>query len=161
MAGHPHLYGFRALWPLLVVVPIGCVRSHEPPVAPAPPAPAVSSGGGPSSSEGAAAGITSARGPGAPAAPATDPQALYRGCHDRVEGPEQDGECATDADCVRAGCSREVCLPRKEAEGLMTTCEILPCFSVLDTCGCHAGRCTWTVSADAGRPGRMHHLPIE
>ena len=63
----------------------------------------------------------------------------------RVEGPEAAGECDADADCGRTGCGSEVCTTTAEAENVMTTCEDRACFAVLDTCGCHDGRCTWTV----------------
>lgn len=70
-------------------------------------------------------------------------------CTQRVEGREQDGECVTDADCARAGCSQEVCVPAKAAGEVVTTCEILPCFATLDSCGCHEGRCSWTYKEPA------------
>jgi eight-cysteine-cluster-containing protein len=73
------------------------------------------------------------------------PQLLYDQCHDRLEGPEVDGECAVDADCGTAGCSQEVCVPAAKTGDIITTCEILPCFSAKDACGCHEGRCTWSL----------------
>ncbi len=73
------------------------------------------------------------------------PQMLYDQCKDRLEGPEEDGECSTDADCGTAGCSQEVCVAAAKKSEIMTTCEILPCFAAKDTCGCHEGRCTWTL----------------
>jgi eight-cysteine-cluster-containing protein len=73
------------------------------------------------------------------------PQMLYDQCHDRLEGAEQDGECSTDADCGTSGCSQEVCVPVAERGNVMTTCEILPCFGAVEACGCHEGRCTWSV----------------
>jgi eight-cysteine-cluster-containing protein len=87
-----------------------------------------------------------------PTAPETTPAALYAECASRVEGPEADGECSTDADCTRAGCGSEVCATTAAAADLMTTCEDRPCFAVLDTCGCHDGRCTWTLRAPASPP---------
>ncbi len=74
-----------------------------------------------------------------------DPAALYAECRDRVEGREKDGECSTDADCAPAGCSGEVCVTKTLAPEVMTTCEQRPCFTVLDTCGCVEGRCSWSV----------------
>ena len=74
-----------------------------------------------------------------------DPADLYATCKDRVEGPSAAGECTTDADCVTAGCSGEVCAAKASAEGLMTTCEIRPCFAALDTCGCVEGVCSWAL----------------
>jgi eight-cysteine-cluster-containing protein len=80
---------------------------------------------------------------------------LYAGCRDRVEGPTIPKECAADADCVTTGCSGEVCVARATAPTVMTTCEILPCFSVLDACACQEGACVWTLK-DAAQPrGRM------
>ena len=82
--------------------------------------------------------------------PSTDPEPgeparIYASCRDRVEGPEVDGECTTDADCGAVGCSGEVCVPTAIAEEMFTTCDRRPCFDILDACGCHDGRCTWTV----------------
>ncbi len=76
------------------------------------------------------------------------PQMLYDQCRDRLEGPEVDGECSADADCDRAGCSGEVCVPVSKKAEIMTTCEILPCFAAKDVCGCHEGRCTWTLKEE-------------
>ncbi len=76
---------------------------------------------------------------------------LYAGCRDRVEGPTLPKECASDADCVASGCSGEVCVARTVAPTVMTTCEILPCFAVLDACGCQEGACVWTLK-DAAPP---------
>jgi eight-cysteine-cluster-containing protein len=70
---------------------------------------------------------------------------LYESARVRVEGAEAPGECASDTDCARAGCSQEVCVPAGRAGAVITTCEILPVFSALDACGCHAGACTWTL----------------
>ncbi len=77
-----------------------------------------------------------------------DPAALYAACEARVEQPQSPGECATDGDCVTSGCSSELCVP-KSAGQMMTTCEVKPCFAVLQTCGCHDGQCTWTVGTAA------------
>jgi eight-cysteine-cluster-containing protein len=91
--------------------------------------------------------------PSAPVAAAPlDPQALYAQCRERVEGPEADGECSADADCVRGGCSQEICATPAALADLMSTCEVLPCFQVLQGCGCHEGRCTWTVGAPPADP---------
>ncbi len=85
-----------------------------------------------------------------PAPGGTDPQALYAQCKERVEGPQAAGECKTDADCTTGGCSSEICATPAALEGMMSTCEIQPCFAVLDSCGCHDGMCTWTVAAASG-----------
>jgi len=81
--------------------------------------------------------------------PATsNASALFEECRTRVEGREKDGECQSDDDCSRAGCSSEVCVTTSLAAEVMTTCEVLPCFAVLDTCGCVEGRCSWSLVAD-------------
>lgn len=94
-----------------------------------------------------------------PELPALQPQALYQDCLKRVEGPEAEGECSTDADCTRAGCAQEVCLPAAQAAELMTTCEDKLCYKALDTCGCHEGRCTWTLVDGPIPRGRKVMLP--
>lgn len=76
---------------------------------------------------------------------AADPAAAYGMYRERLEGPEADGECSTDADCARAGCSSEVCAPAAQAASISTTCEVLPVFAILDSCGCVEGRCSWSV----------------
>ncbi len=80
-------------------------------------------------------------------APPSDPRALYQSCRERVEGVEADGECTTDVDCTAGGCSGEVCVPVAAAVTLNTTCDKLPCFAVLKSCGCIEGHCSWTVNA--------------
>ena len=84
-------------------------------------------------------------------------QQLYDACRARVEEPQVVGECASDADCASTGCSQEMCVAAKAADGLLATCEILPCFATLDTCGCHAGVCSWTLHAPPSPP--LRHLP--
>lgn len=86
--------------------------------------------------------------PAPPPPPVPTPAALYAECEARVEGAQKDGECTTDADCATAGCSGEVCTTTAEAANVMTACEDKLCFKVLDACGCHEGRCTWTLKAE-------------
>ena len=80
-----------------------------------------------------------------PAPLGVTPQSLYEECRERIENPQTEGECQTDADCKTAGCGGEVCTTVAEAANVMTTCEDRLCFSVLDACGCHEGQCTWTL----------------
>ncbi len=87
-----------------------------------------------------------------PAGTARTPAEMYAECRDRVEGPEQAGECTTDADCAQAGCGQEVCTTGKMAAEVMTTCEMRLCFEVLDTCGCREGTCSWALKAEAPPP---------
>lgn len=75
---------------------------------------------------------------------------LYGACEARVEGSSAPGECHTDSDCARAGCSQEVCVPARLVADVQSTCERLPCFATLDTCGCHEGICTWTLKEPDG-----------
>jgi eight-cysteine-cluster-containing protein len=76
------------------------------------------------------------------------PQQLYDECSSRVEQPQNDGECKTDADCAPTGCGGEVCTTAAEKANVVTTCEDRLCFKVLDTCGCHEGHCSWTLKAE-------------
>lgn len=76
-----------------------------------------------------------------------DPRSLYEGCRERVEGTEADGECAADADCVKTGCSSELCIAKSAAAGVMSTCEVRTCFQVLESCTCQGGHCRWVVGA--------------
>jgi eight-cysteine-cluster-containing protein len=90
---------------------------------------------------------------------------LYGSCRERVERPEADGECSSDADCVASGCSQELCTSTAAAaEGLMSTCEMRPCFKVLDACGCVEGHCRWSLKelapGDAGLPGMGIPIPL-
>lgn len=130
---------------LLVVVLVSCAKSGSSEPSPeAVPAPVDASAGAKVEAppEGAPKLLR-------PMMPGTvvggDPAALYQQCKQRVEGPDKAGECTTSADCVRTGCSSEVCASTADAAGMMTTCEVLPCFAVLDACGCVDGVCSWSV----------------
>ena len=76
--------------------------------------------------------------------PTQPPMDLYAACRERVEGSEKPQECTKTADCKTVGCSGEVCVP-VELEEQLTTCEVLPCYSVLDKCGCIDGFCRWSL----------------
>ena len=92
-------------------------------------------------SETAASGVVPARDPNAPLTGAD----LYGQCRERVEGTSSAGECSTDADCSKAGCSQEVCVSAAAVKSVKTTCERLLCFNALDSCSCYEGMCSWTV----------------
>jgi len=81
-----------------------------------------------------------------------DPQSLYEGCRERVEGTETDRECAVDGDCVQTGCSSELCIAKSAAAGVMSTCEVRTCFQVLESCTCQEGHCRWVVGARKPTP---------
>lgn len=83
----------------------------------------------------------------APAASVT-PQDLYEKCRDRMESPEEAGECKVDADCAHAGCNQEVCTTVAKSKEWSTACDQQPCFQVADVCGCHDGKCTWTLKSE-------------
>ncbi|HHO52113.1 MAG TPA: hypothetical protein ENK18_14870, partial [Deltaproteobacteria bacterium] len=80
--------------------------------------------------------------------PAATPASLYQACMDRVEQPEAAAECTTDEDCQKAGCSQEVCTTAVAAAEINTACDIQPCFSILDACGCTEGTCSWTLKEE-------------
>ena len=84
--------------------------------------------------------------------PSLDPQSLYDGCRERVEGTETDQECTADADCVSTGCSSELCIAKSAAAGVMSTCEVRTCFQVLESCTCQEGHCRWVVGARKPAP---------
>ncbi|OIO21370.1 hypothetical protein AUJ17_03535 [Candidatus Micrarchaeota archaeon CG1_02_47_40] len=59
-------------------------------------------------------------------------------------------ECETDVDCATGGCSGQLCLPKGEASGIITTCEFrqeYACYQNLGECGCNSGKCAWKESA--------------
>ena len=87
-----------------------------------------------------------------------DPAVIYAGCRDRVEQPENAGECKTSADCGSGGCSGEMCVA-KSLGAITSTCEVRACFGVLDTCGCVEGKCQWSLKAAA--PPRRTMPPLD
>lgn len=114
---------FVLLWLSMAACGGNGKKETEPPMPPPAPAPAPAP---------------------APTAVAT-PAELYAQCKDRMELPQAEGECKTDADCATAGCGGEVCTTVAAKAEVMTTCEERLCFKVVDTCGCHDGQCTWTL----------------
>lgn len=65
------------------------------------------------------------------------------------ETPSPSGECTVNSDCVRAGCSSQLCVPSANAD-IITTCEYkeeYACLS-LSSCGCNAGKCGWAETPD-------------
>jgi len=89
---------------------------------------------------------------------AATPASMYAACRDRVEQPEADGECKTAADCGVSGCGGELCAAKSHG-AIASTCEVRACFSVLDSCGCVEGRCTWSLKAAVPEGRRI--IPIE
>ena len=111
--------------------------------------------------DGSVVGSPPGNAPGASVPPATtlSPEETYKLCEARVEGPSTPGECTQDSDCAKAGCSTEVCVPAKKVGDIITTCEIQACFSVLSSCGCKDGMCSWTVAANARPMPRVFTPP--
>jgi eight-cysteine-cluster-containing protein len=141
---------------VLLALMLACVgtRAVDTPPAPVPAEPAEAPvPGGPPAADAEVAAVPAATAPegGSTDAPSIDPTALYAQCRERVEGVAVPGECSSDADCARAGCSSEVCVATVRKAEAITTCEILPCFEVLSTCGCVDGQCAWTVGPPAAR----------
>lgn len=82
-----------------------------------------------------------------------NPEELYEGCRDRVEGTEAPLECTQDEDCAVAGCSGEVCVTLAQSEETYTTCETRLCYSALEACGCSdEGFCRWSLKAPMQAP---------
>lgn len=68
-----------------------------------------------------------------------------------VSEPAEDAEapglatgCTTDADCIRTGCSSQLCV-HVSARDTVTTCEFTRAYACRaeDACGCVAGTCAW------------------
>lgn len=59
------------------------------------------------------------------------------------------GECATDDDCIRTGCSLTVCAP-SVSEPLFTACEFREEYGCLQysSCSCISGTCAWQHSKE-------------
>ena len=61
--------------------------------------------------------------------------------------------CQTEVDnsvnCVPAGCSKQLCINEKNAEGLITTCEYKEEYKCLEfsNCGFYNGECEWDETA--------------
>jgi len=139
---------------VLLALILACAGTRAIDTSPAPvpaePAEAPASGDAPAADASAVPEGTASEG-GRTDAPSSDPSALYGQCRDRVEGVGVPGECSSDTDCARAGCSSEVCVAAVRKAEAITTCEILPCFEVLASCGCVDGQCSWTVGPPAAR----------
>ncbi len=60
-------------------------------------------------------------------------------------GRSTSGKCINDPDCVRGGCSRQVCQSAQE-EPVITTCEWKECYNAAAfelECRCANERCQW------------------
>ena len=76
-----------------------------------------------------------------------DPQIMQR-TDDKGDfcGRSTFGQCASDSDCIRDGCSKQVCRSIKEG-AVFTTCEWRDCYDPAKynmRCKCAEGRCQWT-----------------
>jgi len=60
-------------------------------------------------------------------------------------GTASGSKCQSDGDCVRQGCSRQVCQSKTE-DPAITTCEWRECYRAESfgvQCGCVEGKCAW------------------
>lgn len=59
-------------------------------------------------------------------------------------------KCSKDDDCVKAGCSSQLCVLEEEADGLFTTCEYKEEYRCLEftECGCSNNNCAWKQNED-------------
>ena len=60
-------------------------------------------------------------------------------------GASSYGSCSSDVDCVRGGCSNNLCHSTSETPPV-TTCEYRECYSAGEygvECGCVDGQCQW------------------
>ncbi|MDD5098750.1 MAG: eight-cysteine-cluster domain-containing protein [Candidatus Colwellbacteria bacterium] len=68
---------------------------------------------------------------------------------DNFCGVSSYGSCVTESDCVKGGCSGQICGSRND-EPLMTTCEYKECYDAVKyekNCGCVSGKCQWSPAA--------------
>jgi eight-cysteine-cluster-containing protein len=130
---------------LLAVVAVGltpgCQKSEQAPARAAEPSAPITVDAPATAHEPGNDGLSSGNKPSS-----RSPAELYADCKDRVEGEDKPGECQSDSDCQKSGCSSELCISTTQAaQGIMSTCEVRPCFEVLSSCGCEAGVCSWSV----------------
>jgi len=60
-------------------------------------------------------------------------------------GASTNATCSTDSDCMKAGCSGQICQAVSE-KPVITTCEYRDCYDAAAygvKCGCASGRCQW------------------
>ena len=61
-------------------------------------------------------------------------------------GTSTSGECYSDEDCIKSGCSGQVCASKKE-EQIMTICEYRDCYNSEKynlKCKCTENKCQWS-----------------
>ena len=64
---------------------------------------------------------------------------------DEFCGTSTKGACQIDSDCVKGGCSNQVC--ENQTESSVTTCEYLDCYGAErynKKCGCEENECKWS-----------------
>ncbi len=93
---------------------------------------------------------------------ASDPPSRPEWLMEGDAGGTAGGECSSDQDCARGGCSGTVCAAKEEAADTITTCEWRPQYECYRTakCGCFDGRCGWLQTGEfqsclAGKGVRM------
>lgn len=86
---------------------------------------------------------TPAAGDRAPAIPASHPM------YNRFEGTHVNNACTSDSECVKGGCSSEVCSADKSVN---TTCEVIEGLPEGASCGCVAKTCIWVKGSGGSTP---------
>lgn len=81
----------------------------------------------------------------------TSPPPAGNGGNASASGPivPPGAECIVDSDCVKAGCSSQLCVPSDQA-GIITTCEYRSDYDCLPLtrCGCANNKCGWAQTPD-------------
>jgi eight-cysteine-cluster-containing protein len=60
-------------------------------------------------------------------------------------GTSTNGQCSADSDCMKGGCSGQVCQSKADPSAV-TTCEYRDCYDANTyslVCGCVSGGCQW------------------
>ncbi|HZX12369.1 MAG TPA: eight-cysteine-cluster domain-containing protein [Candidatus Nanoarchaeia archaeon] len=75
----------------------------------------------------------------------------------------QPRQCTTDNDCMKAGCSSQLCTTKTQAPDIITTCEYKPEYACYQqaTCGCVQGACTWKDQANVNQCVQDKKTPQE
>lgn len=64
------------------------------------------------------------------------------GCSNQLETTQ---ECLSDNDCVKSGCSSQLCVPKEKASNTITTCEWKDEYQCYQNgnCRCINSKCSW------------------
>lgn len=58
----------------------------------------------------------------------------------------QQKDCSSDADCMKSGCSGQLCIPTSQKQDSFSTCEFKPEYECYSTqgCLCQNNKCSWS-----------------